>query len=378
MRIGIGCIAAIVALASAPPASAKTQPYFGETTLISGFPDDPHEVGVLPGGDVPVDNLGPGCVGFVSSRPDYRVQFETDGVLPFILRTRSEADTVLVVEDPYGDYHCDDDGYDGLNAEVRFDRPVSGPYTIWVGTYVSGLETIDATLSITELDDEDGMPALAGTTPGNARRGTGTGTGFFINGDGDVVTNAHVVDGCTSVTVRSGASREDEGAVVAHVDEDVDLAVIATNLSSRHTASIRPGVRLGEGIAIFGFPLTQMLARSGNFTLGHVTALSGFRDDDSQIQISAPVQAGNSGGPVLDLSGNLVGVVVAKLDGLVAAMSTGDLPQNVNFAVNAGSLESFLDRNRVAYKVGDATDRYESADLADVAKNMSVFIQCRS
>src|ERR1700730_17779896 len=74
-------------------------------------------------------------------------------------------------------------------------------------------------------------------------------------------------------------------------------------------ASLRSGVHLGERVALFGFPLAGLLATSGNFTLGNVTAVAGLGDDTRIIQISASVQPGNSGGPLLDYSGNVVGVV---------------------------------------------------------------------
>lgn len=204
----------------------------------------------------------------------------------------------------------------------------------------------------------------------------GSGTGFFVNRDGTVVTNAHVVEGCTTVSVRAADERTDARATVTHRDEKNDLAIVTTNLHPPRVAPIRAGVRLGEAIALFGFPLTGVLSRSGNFTLGHVSALTGFRDDPSQIQISAPVQVGNSGGPLLDHTGNLVGVVVAKIDGLVIALATGDLPQNVNFAVKSSVLANFLDVNRVSFVSGAVGTVLDSADLAEVAKDMSVFIRC--
>ncbi|MFX4941208.1 serine protease, partial [Acinetobacter baumannii] len=92
-------------------------------------------------------------------------------------------------------------------------------------------------------------------------------------------------------------------------------------------AAVRMGVRLGEGVAVFGYPLSGMLSTSGNFTLGNVTALSGLGDDSRYFQISAPVQPGNSGGPLVDANGNLIGVVTSKLNALKVMVATnGDIP----------------------------------------------------
>ena len=106
-------------------------------------------------------------------------------------------------------------------------------------------------------------------------------------------------------------------------------------------ARLRAGARLGEGVAAFGYPHVDLLSSSGNFTLGNITALSGIGDDSREVQISAPVQSGNSGGPLLDMGGNIVGIVASKLDALKVAARGGDLPQNVNFAIKSSLLASF-------------------------------------
>ncbi len=134
----------------------------------------------------------------------------------------------------------------------------------------------------------------------------------------------------------------------------------------------------GEPVEAFGYPLADVLARSGNFTLGNVSALVGIDDDSRYLQISAPVQPGNSGGPLLDQSGNLVGVVSAKLNALKMMLATnGDIPQNVNFAIKSSIVTSFMEANSVAYATGAATQPMAPADLADQAKAMSVFIECQ-
>jgi S1-C subfamily serine protease len=136
-------------------------------------------------------------------------------------------------------------------------------------------------------------------------------------------------------------------------------------------------VRLGEFVAAFGYPHAEMLASSGNFTLGNVTALAGIGDDSRYLQMSTPVQAGNSGGPLLDQNGNLVGIVTAKLNALKIAAASGDLPQNVNFALKASTVANFLDTNRIKYAPGSSTAALKPEDLADQARSMSVFILCK-
>jgi S1-C subfamily serine protease len=207
-------------------------------------------------------------------------------------------------------------------------------------------------------------------------KGLSSGTGFFVTNDGYIVTNHHVIEQCTDVAVTSD---QHEPTIVRVVGSDAtnDLALLKTTLRSPVTANLRVGVRLGEPVAVFGYPLASMLASSGNFTLGSITALAGLKDDTRHLQIQAPVQPGNSGGPLLDDKGNLIGVVDAKLNALNVASATGDIPQNVNFAIKAGVLSSFLDSKGIVYDTTPRPSVLPSADLADRAKAMSVMVVCK-
>jgi S1-C subfamily serine protease len=203
-----------------------------------------------------------------------------------------------------------------------------------------------------------------------------TGTGFFVAADGSLVTNAHVVENCASLRVRLDNGAVNSAQIVAR-DTTNDLALLRSSATPRAIARLRSSVRLGESVAAFGFPYTDVLASSGNFTVGNVTALRGLGDDNRHIQISAPVQSGNSGGPLLDTTSNVVGVVVGKLDALKVAMRDGDLPQNVNFAIKADILISFLDANHVRYaKAAGLLRLLDAPDLANAASAISAFVVC--
>jgi S1-C subfamily serine protease len=105
--------------------------------------------------------------------------------------------------------------------------------------------------------------------------------------------------------------------------------------------------------------------------------LSGIGDDTRFVQISVPVQPGNSGGPLLDARGNLIGIVTGKLNALKVMEATGgDLPQNVNFAIKAPVLANFLEANQIAFEIGRASSYLTSPDLAEEARKMSVFVRC--
>jgi S1-C subfamily serine protease len=218
------------------------------------------------------------------------------------------------------------------------------------------------------------VPPPSNSQPPPERRGS-TGTGFFASAAGHVVTNAHVIEDCQVARVRPSGGVAAPARILAR-DAANDLALLETDMRPTRFATIRPAARLGEAVAVFGFPLSRVLASSGNFTLGNITALAGIRDDTRFFQISAPVQPGNSGGPLLDENGNVIGVVTSKLNALRTIAATGDVPQNVNFAIRASGLVAFLESRRILSHSEARTTKLSSPDLADQANAMSVQVIC--
>jgi S1-C subfamily serine protease len=137
-----------------------------------------------------------------------------------------------------------------------------------------------------------------------------TGTGFFVTREGNIVTNYHVIDGCVALKLPSGLLLN----VISHGDGN-DLALLASGqpVPQFLKFSANPG-RVGQSVMALGYPLRGLLSSGVNVTTGNISALAGPHDDTGVLQITAPVQPGNSGGPLLDQSGNAIGVVVAKLD----------------------------------------------------------------
>jgi S1-C subfamily serine protease len=221
---------------------------------------------------------------------------------------------------------------------------------------------------------------LAGTPSGepSQHRASGlsvisSGSGFFISTEGHIVTNAHVVAGCAYV-------RSSRGGQITRlaIDEASDLALYVASEKPLLAARIRGGrgPRVGEGVVAIGFPFKGLLSSDAIVTTGAISALAGIRNDRRSIQITAPVQPGNSGGPVLGENGSVVGVVVGKLDALKVAEIIGDIPQNVNFAVSLGTLQSFLNANSVPYVLDDSTGTKTSADISADASQYTVLLEC--
>jgi hypothetical protein len=230
-------------------------------------------------------------------------------------------------------------------------------------------------------------PAVPGasTLPGGAAasRRIGSGSGFFVSDQGHLVTNQHVVQQCTQVRLAG----QSQPLIPVGADAAADLAVLRTVAPrTGGVARIRSGpARQGEDVITYGFPLQGLLAASGQIATGIVAAMEGLRNDGSQLQINAPVQPGSSGGPVLDRRGEVIGVVVSKLNALRVAQNTGDIPQNVNFAIKPEVLRQFLQSQNIALpntpSAASSVPQISSAsmtteDLAERARQFTVAVEC--
>jgi len=155
-----------------------------------------------------------------------------------------------------------------------------------------------------------------------------------------------------------------------------DLALLeALNLSGTPVA-VRASAVLGEDTTVAGYPLAGLLSNDLVVTSGQVNSLAGLGNDPSMLQISAPVQPGNSGGPLIDRSGAVVGVVVSKLNADRLAKLTGDIAQNVNFAIKPEVLRLFLDTNRIQYRAAAVGPRINNVQIAERARSFTVQVLC--
>jgi len=168
-----------------------------------------------------------------------------------------------------------------------------------------------------------------------------SGSGFFVTNDGYLVTCFHVVQGAATVKVKIGDKMQE--AEVVKTDSVNDLAILKVTTSSR-ALPIAPssGVKLGDSVFTIGFPDIELQGVSPKLTKGDISGLAGIQDDPRTFQISVAVQPGNSGGPLVDNFGNVVGVIVAKLSAMAVFETTGDLPEDVNYATKSSALQTLL------------------------------------
>jgi S1-C subfamily serine protease len=235
---------------------------------------------------------------------------------------------------------------------------------------------------LADLPSEVETPQPAGLGGGGTPTATETkkfGTGFVVSAEGHILTNNHVVAGCRTLTTRDGHPLE-----VLSRNGDSDLALLRQPKGNHNESTsvpvavfrTGPAPELGDVVVAFGFPLPGVLSSEGNVSTGILSATSGLGNDVRFIQISAPVQPGNSGGPLFDSSGHVIGVVVAKLDAVKIAEITGDIPQNVNFAVQWAAVRAFLDEAKIPYRTEVSLHATPTRNIAAAAERIAVTIEC--
>ncbi|MBL7909064.1 MAG: serine protease [Bacteroidia bacterium] len=168
-----------------------------------------------------------------------------------------------------------------------------------------------------------------------------SGTGFAISSNGYIVTNHHVIENANSIEVKgvNGNFSRKLSAEIAVSDEKNDLAIIKINDPNFTTLgpvpyTFRQGIAdVGENVFVLGYPMTSSMGEEIKLTNGIISSKTGFKGDISSYQVSAPVQPGNSGGPLFDKNGNLIGIVSAK----------HSLAENASYAVKVSYLKSLIE-----------------------------------
>jgi len=161
----------------------------------------------------------------------------------------------------------------------------------------------------------------------------GSGTGFATTYDGHILTNHHVIDGCSQVTVHN----KGKSYITTLITQDPknDLAILISDHKPSKIYTLSTEVYLSDDIYAAGFPFGKRISSSITVNRGIVSALMGPGDDISKFQIDADINSGNSGGPIVDTKGNAIGIAVSKLNREKALEELGSVPEGFNFAVNS-------------------------------------------
>ena len=191
-----------------------------------------------------------------------------------------------------------------------------------------------------------------------------SGTAFAVHHDGLLLTNYHVVRDAVEVLVRIAGSHVP--AVVLAYDADIDLALLRVDETFDTVLPLSTvDSRIGQTVFTIGFPLPEIQGYEPKYTDGTISSLSGIQDDRRILQVSVPVQPGNSGGPLVNSDGDVVGIVVSRLDDSTIFGQTGSLPQNVNYAIKSTQAIAFLLRNNFNVLQGRTALDIEPIELAE-------------
>jgi len=192
------------------------------------------------------------------------------------------------------------------------------------------------------------------------------GSGFIVTPGGQVVTCAHVVSGSEVATAWIDGIRYPAKVLSINTNSDIALLQMenASNTFKPFFLATDTNYFLGQEVYSMGFPLVEILGKAPRLNKGMISSTVGLEDNPDQLQVSAAVQPGNSGGPLLNPNGQVVGMVSATLNpASVFARSGGALPQNVNFAIKNAPILEFLRTNRVEISSGtnSTVNDFESA-----------------
>jgi len=258
----------------------------------------------------------------------------------------------------------------------------------------AGLKRVASKLSKHDIDDAAGIAQdwkPKEVEIGSARRTTkrkpggqevaqgprmiATGSGFYVSRSGYLLTNNHVVAECREMRITTGETGVP--AKVIATDPDRDLALVQAPRPVADAVVFRADPpRLGENVVVVGFPLSGLLSSDAIVTSGIVSALAGAGNDRRRLQMSAPIQPGNSGGPLFDPSGHVVGVAVATLSTVRLAQLTGAIPENINFAVKGDEARQFLAAHNLKIETAPAGTELSVATIADQALKVTVRLEC--
>ena len=197
-----------------------------------------------------------------------------------------------------------------------------------------------------------------------------SGTGFFIDKKGFVITNSHVIDGCKTEKKITQHNISKNFELVAE-DKSLDLALLKTDMRNKGYLKITKNeVGKLDKVIVAGFPLGKFLSDDLKFTEGIVSSLKGFRGSSHEMQIDAAINSGNSGGPVVNEEGELIGVAVATL--------SKEVTEGINFAIKSSSVEIFLKSNSVRVtKSSYSFGNFDRAELRKLLENSTVYISCK-
>jgi len=243
-----------------------------------------------------------------------------------------------------------------------------GTYTYYDGTIVSGI-----------WRDGQFQYATNETSPNDYSNNdqllpASSGSGFAVTADGHIITNHHVIDGCNHIDII------DKGKIIPanliSFDINNDLALLKSEFNPQHYFPlVRKNPYALMEIYVAGYPFGYDISTPIKITKGIVSSLAGLANNFSQIQIDAAIQPGNSGGPIVDKNGNVVGVAVSKLDLEHMIEAYGVVPEGTNFGIKSNVVINFLESNGIETVDANSKDLTKES-LGKAITDGTYYISC--
>ncbi|MDA9822659.1 trypsin-like peptidase domain-containing protein [Paracoccaceae bacterium] len=247
-----------------------------------------------------------------------------------------------------------------------------GTYTSADGTVKEGIWKDDEFQYAKKLSPP--VPVAKTPTQDDEIISASSGSGFAVSSDGYVITNHHVIEGCQKVVVHT--KEKDLTVRIITYDPQNDLALLKGDFRPSTVFPLsnnRP--ELLQDIYVAGFPFGDKFSTSVKVTKGIISSLTGLGNNFSNIQIDAALQSGNSGGPILDDFGNVIGVAVSKLDAKYMFEEFGIIPENTNFGIKSSVVRSVLDSNEVDIPPANQSEISKSK-LGKMISSGTYYISC--
>jgi serine protease Do len=208
------------------------------------------------------------------------------------------------------------------------------------------------------------------------KRMVSVGTGFFVADGGRVLTNRHVVEKCDALTTETTTGSL-ASAKLIRFDDKLDIALIQANIATPATAVFQPRdtIQPGGSVAVIGYPDQGLPPRRPLMTVGATVALDRALHTD-RIAIRADVRPGNSGGPMLDQWGHVIGIVNAKVDTVKLYSQTKQLIRDVGFGISTAAILRFLDETGTPYRLNAIGTSLNTEQLFDRSRPFIVRIGC--
>jgi len=251
-------------------------------------------------------------------------------------------------------------------AEREIDMHALNPYGTFVRNWPLDLYAHNSQFKSNNNPKKKEEPKLE-LPPDNEIIPAGSGSGFFVSRKGHIISNHHVIEGCDQVKL-SYNGKEINTDILA-VDKKNDLAILKANIRPSKVYSVsREDAPLLEEVIIAGYPLGKRVSASIKTSKGSITALSGYGDNFSEFQTDAALNQGNSGGPIMNQKGNVIGVAVANY-GKKAGV------ESFNFGIKSSTLNTFANSNNLKF-LQPNTKELSNKDLGELIINATVYLEC--